>query len=904
MAAIETFAPRAPLRPLRAAPTLQNVPFEPQRIRGMSFARTKIQAPRLRSGGLIERAQLDARLADALATQRLVLVSAAAGYGKTTALARQIGQLRAGTALAWVSADEGDDLQRLLECLIAALEPYDLPWRTAPEALMAQAGEAASRGRAAAELLNALDACEVPHGVIVFDDLHRVDDAPFFEFVDRLLERLSPRWTLAVATRHDPPLALARLRALGELAEFRQADLQFDRTEVLTLAGAAGLDSAQADALLERTQGWAAGLRLGLQRGAGRAPVASDRAMFDFLATEVIDQLSAELRSFLLRSSVLAELTATRTAAVTGNARAALLMEQVDRLGLFVTTLDAAEPTLKLHDLFREALQQRLRRELPDEWPLLWQRAAAGEADPARKLVMMLHAGDLETAAEVLYDQVVALLTDGAVSTVVHLVEHFPAAFVAASPLMQLVLGLMSWARWNFAEMVEATRRAEAGFAASGQTERERAAIAYQALALNALGRDAESAARLGPLRREAVAPETRVVVLVACIWHALDLGSNHRVGPLLDELMDLLDHSTDASLWYRGHPLPRINGLPGTARALQRWVQGALRVAGDRPMPLRAQAQVQAGWHQAWQTGDFDAADGLLAMAQDDSRWLGDPANVTGQIQLLTAFLPALRGSRPQALAAAQALVDEHPAGRGAWSLWANVYYAARIAALFEDREMLERHLGRLEQSTGGVAAPATQLNQLEPLRGQRAWLAGRREAALQHWQRALEDEASIDRLGHAIETRMFLAAGLHDAGRVAEAAEVLAPVFERIAAGAGIGAVLIAKPALQRLAAADWRGALDAVAVERLRRWQTQAAGSPAQITIPAEASLLPAGLSARESEVLARIAAGDSNKLIARVFDLSPHTVKRHVANILDKLGAQSRGQAAAWYLTQPR
>ncbi|MDO8418503.1 MAG: LuxR C-terminal-related transcriptional regulator, partial [Rubrivivax sp.] len=749
----------------------------------------------------------------------------------------------------------------------------------------------------AADLLNALDACEVPHGVIVFDDLHRVDDGPFFEFLDRLLERLSPRWTLAVATRQDPPLALARLRALGELAEFRQADLQFDRNEVQALARSAGHDASLADALLERTQGWAAGLRLGLSRGTGRAPVASDRAMFDFLATEVIDQQDAELRQFLLRTSVLPELTAARAAAVSGNPRAVLLMEQVDRLGLFVSTLDAAEPTLKLHDLFREALQHRLQRELPDEWPLLWQRAAIGETDPARKLVMMLRAGDLEAAAEVLYAQVAVLLTDGALTTVAHLVDQFPGPFVASSPVMQAVLGLSCWARWDFGAMVDAMQRAEAGFASRGDTDRARAALAYQSLALNALGRNADSAARLTALRREVVPPETRVVVLVACLWHALDLGSNHRVGPLLDELMDLLDASSDPSLWYRGHPLPRINGLPGTARPLQRYVAGALRLAGDRPLPLRALAHAQAAWHHAWHEGDLDAAEAAAATAKDDSRWLADPPNVKGQLQLLVTFLHTLRGQRTQALAAAQALIDEHPGGRGPWSLWANVYYAARVAALFEDREALERHLARLEQSAGGVAAPVTQLNQIEPLRGQRAWLAGDREAALGHWQRALEDEGSLDRLGHAIETRLFLAAGLHDAGRAAAAADVLAPVFERISAGAGIGAVLIARPALQRLAAADWHGALDGPARGQLRRWHALAQG---QARAPATAEAPPiGGLSTRELEVLGRLASGDSNKLIARALDLSPHTVKRHVANILDKLGARSRGQAAAWY-----
>jgi len=918
-------APSAVVRtpPVRLAAAAQ---AQAQAPRAMAFARTKIQPPRPRAATLVERVQINARLADALLQQRLVLLSAAAGYGKTTALAQQLPRLPAGTALAWVAADEGDDLHRLLECLIGALEPHDPPWRTAPEALIGLAahGCAARRSQAAAELLNTLDACDVGHGVIVFDDLHRVVDAPFFEFLDHLLERLSPRWTLVIATRHDPPLALARLRALGELAEFRQAELQFDHHEVLALTRAVGGDAAQAGMLLARTQGWAAGLRLGLSRGSARAPVASDRAMFDFLASEVIAQLDPELRSFLLRTAVLPELTASRAAAVSGNPRAAYLMDKVERLGLFVSVLDATEPTLKLHDLFREALEHSLRRVHPEECNQLWQRAAAGEPDPVRKLVMLLRSGDLESAAQALYAQAPTLLTHGAVVTVTHLLEQFPPEFGARSPLIQMVHGLLAWARWDFATMVESTRRAEVGFNECGQTERALAATAHQSLALNALGRHGESAGRLATLRELPATPETRALVLLATLWHALDAGQDDSVGALLDEMLELLEASADASLWYRCMPVPRVNGLPGTAAALQRFVHGALRLAGDKPLPMRALALLQDGWHQAWQKGDLDAAEEALGAAQDDGRWLGEPSNVKGMAQLLATFVHTMRGNRPRALAAAQALIDEHAQGRGAWSLCGSVHSAARVAAIFGERERLHEHLAWLERSSGDIKLPAAQLRLLAPLRGHAAWLAGDTDSALRHWERALQSPHKLSRLGHDIETRIFYADALLHSGRVAAAAQALQPVFERVAGGAGVGAVLLARPALQRLAAADWQGRLDTASHEELRRWWALTQGdaaaasrltstppstvaetpaeTPASAPPTARSATPPAGLSARELEVLERLAAGDSNKLIARAFDLSPHTVKRHVANILDKLGADSRGQAAAWYLTQ--
>jgi LuxR family maltose regulon positive regulatory protein len=143
-------------------------------------------------------------------------------------------------------------------------------------------------------------------------------------------------------------------------------------------------------------------------------------------------------------------------------------------------------------------------------------------------------------------------------------------------------------------------------------------------------------------------------------------------------------------------------------------------------------------------------------------------------------------------------------------------------------------------------------------------------------------------------------------------EAAQWLQPVFERHAGDADIAAVWLAGPQLlQTLAGTRWDGALDDAQIAMLARWSADAAALRGTDTAPAlpptgrpaaAAAAEPArdtGLSERELEVLARIAAGDSNKLIARAFDLSPHTVKRHVANILDKLDLRSRGQASAWF-----
>jgi LuxR family maltose regulon positive regulatory protein len=881
------------------------------------FARTKIQPPRLRAATLIARPVLEPRLRDALLTQRLVLVCAAAGYGKTAALARQLETLPAGTAAAWITAEEGDDLHRLLECLVCALEPFDLPWRTAPEALVAAAGSAAQRKAVAAELVNTLDACDVPHGAIVIDDLDRIDDAAIFEFLDLLLQRLSPRWTLTVASRSEPPLALARLRALGEIAEFRQADLAFDTSEVHALVAASGLPVEIAEPLHRRTQGWPAGLRLVLnaQRGGSSpvGPAAIDRQVFEFLAAEVLDRQQPELREFLLRSAVLPELSANRCAAVTGNPRSAYWLEEIERQGLFVSVLQQADPTapltLRLHGLFRDALEHRLSRERPDEVPALLQRAAAGETDPVRRIGLLLRAGDLDEAARVLLQCSPAMLTEGALAGVARLIDQFPPDWAAQSPLLHRVRGLLAWARWNFVVMVDAMQQAHERYRACGDEDGAQATAAYQSIALTALGRIDQSAPRLASLRREKLSLETRVVVLVACMWHAMDVGSTHRVGPLLEELLGLVEHSTDLALWYRSYPIARVNGLPGTARALDRWVECVLRLTEGRSSQLRALAFAQRGWREAW-AGRLDAALESLQLAVADAQWIGNPPNVRGFLKLLEASLHALRGDAEAALAAARQCIDDHPPGRGPWSLWGVLLYAARVAGACEALPDLRAHLGRLQALQGVNEAGPTRAPLLATVLGQLAWLEGRGDDAVALWQDALREEHLIDRLGLNVETRVRLAAAHLAADRIGDAAQVLGPVFPCVADHAGVGGVLFARSVLPELAAAPWGQRLRPDAQATLRLWLAQVAshtvptaaaaprtGAPAATT-PADAT----GLSARERAVLARIAAGDSNKLIARAFDLSPHTVKRHVANILDKLGVQSRGQAAAWYRRQ--
>ncbi len=871
------------------------------------FAVTKIQPPQLRAN-LVARTSLERDLGAALATRRLTLLCAPAGFGKTAALTRQLGQLPPDTALAWIGADVDDDLHRFLRCLFAALEPYDLPWRVAPDALMAAAvNSREARREVAAAVLNALAASEHPRGLVVIDDAHRIGDAAVFEFLDFLLDRLPRRWGMAISSRVDPPLSLARLRAGDDMVEFRQSELRFARDEVAALVAASGSE-ADVARLLERTGGWAAGLRLVINAARhGRAGAADprrvDRHVFDYLATEVLDELPAELSEFLVACSVLPELEAVRCAAVTGNPRAAELLEEIERLGLFVSVIDAERPTLTLHDLFRDCLAERLARTRPDCRQALLRRAAETEPDAIRQLSFLLRAGAWDEAENVLVGVAETLLAEGAVEPVLRLVDQFPRERIEHSPLLAFIRGQCAWAQWDWRAMAVAMARARHGFEVAGDSLRAHRARVFELIALCGDGDIDESNSGLAELDLDESDLETRALARALMAWNAISVGDFQAIAPRYHAALDILERIDGLHVWYQCFQRPLYVWFPGMREPIERFVAGVRRRAVDSPTQMQAIAWVMEAWLALWQ-GDLDTARTRVAQAQDASRWLGEPNRIRMFVNCLLAALHAVAGEREAMLDAVDRLLgyfDTAPvsgAGNTPTSMLAHyLLYAARLADTVGDHESLRAFAARMP--------PPARIKNLELLAAPLATLDARLAAAdrrwsdaCETWSRAVDAEAAIDVAGLAHEARLRLAYALLAVGRRTEAATALSPLFDGLVNDDGIGGVLLAGGCvLDTLAAEPWGASLPAAGASRLRRWARLGARCRRTAAAPDLAETGP--LSARELQVLERIAAGDSNKLIARALDLSPHTVKRHVANILDRLGVASRREAAAWH-----
>lgn len=284
---------------------------------------TKVLSPLLRPE-VIVRGRLLETLRGALTSRRLTLVSAPAGYGKTTPLGA-LPHACPDLPIIWLSLDEGDsDPARFLAGLVAALRRLNGACGANTRNLLSGlASPGAEVRRVVGVLINDILETLTDPFALILDDLHLVTEPSVYAALDYLLERLPPQMHLVVATRHDPPLSLARMRARGQLAELRLADLRFTLDEAdLLLNGRLSLGLSHDDlvALQARAEGWPAGLGL-LAGSLGRISAGHDRAafirrlartdryVFDFLAEEVWNRIDPKAQAFLLQTSILDELT-------------------------------------------------------------------------------------------------------------------------------------------------------------------------------------------------------------------------------------------------------------------------------------------------------------------------------------------------------------------------------------------------------------------------------------------------------------------------------------------------------------------------------------------------------------------------------------------------------------------
>ncbi|MCO5188760.1 MAG: LuxR C-terminal-related transcriptional regulator [Anaerolineae bacterium] len=363
-----------------------------------SLLQTKLLIPPIRSS-LIPRPQLIAKLTAGL-NHRLTLVSAPAGFGKTTLVADWLS--RVGRPSAWVSLDEDDnDLIRFFIYAAAAVQQIEGVDKSIQRLL--QATQPVQAKTIVTAFINDCAAAPVPF-LLVLDDYHFITDNAIHEAVAFLLDHLPVQLHLLITSRTDPLLPLPRLRARGQLTELRSSDLRFSIEEATAfLRQVMGLDLSvqQVSALETRTEGWVAGLQMaalsiqGLEREDDVSAFVTDfagshRYVFDYLTDEVLQQRPPHTRTFLLETSILDRFNASLCAAVTGQPDCARTLASLERANLFLFPLDEQRQWYRYHHLFAELLRRRLLRTGSERMLHLYRRAAEWFAVQ----------GDVETAVK------------------------------------------------------------------------------------------------------------------------------------------------------------------------------------------------------------------------------------------------------------------------------------------------------------------------------------------------------------------------------------------------------------------------------------------------------------------------------------------------------------------------
>ncbi len=426
---------------------------EPGTGSGVVIPHTKVSRPRLPRQHFVRERLLAAM--DRAAERQVVSVAAPAGSGKSSMLSAWCRQVE-GRETCWLSLDRDDnDPTRLLHGIVSAFRALD-PGLGVTALEPSSTSMQGIRDAALPSLVNELAALG-REAVLVVDDYHAIRSQEVHDSMAFLVTNLPENVCLVVASRHDPPLPLARLRLEGQLSEIRADDLALDSDETgalleASLGRAPGSD--QIDALQRRTEGWAAGVSLAglwLERQPGASAridefAGDDHNVVEYLAAEILETLEPDIRTFLLETSLLERLEPDLCDAVRGSRDSAAHLAELDRRNLFVVPLDRRIHAYRYHQLFGEWLQREAGAASEVDQAALHRRAADWYRDNGELTAALRHAvraGDVEDSTALLEAQIWPIATSGAWPDLLRLIDALPSALRSGDPLLEI---LEAWA--------------------------------------------------------------------------------------------------------------------------------------------------------------------------------------------------------------------------------------------------------------------------------------------------------------------------------------------------------------------------------------------------------------------------------------------------------------------------
>lgn len=896
-----------------------------------TIVRTRLNPPRLRNDSL-HRPRLERAISNALGDVRLVLIAAPAGFGKTTLLASTLQHL-SDLPIAWLSVAPEDDglvrFLRILEAALRSLAPSFMPIATSLLASdMTDTQNALAVGRTwMSELINELFDLDKPCAIIL-DDLHAVTDSAIYATLDFLIDRLPPMVTLVIATRHDPPVALAQLRARRELLEIRLEELRFTPEEAKTLLNqhlGLALAAAQIESLTKRTEGWATGMTLiansleRIETPAARAAfleqfARSNRYIFDYLADAVLNREDRATHDFLLATSILDELTPEACAAVSGRSDAANVLDRLYRRNLFLVALDglsANGTAYRYNELFREFLRGQLSRLPAEHVRDLHVRAGKQATRSEARIDHFVQAQAWDEAATTIAQVGESLIEQGWLALVGDWIAKLPAQVLEEQPRLAYLMGICKTLEWELVEAQRWLRRAYAGFVAAGDVESETSTLVYLATCLSAMN-DAETNAVVEQILLRRLQAHQRIQLLGVQSIQAFDQADFQRCLAYVEEAIAVAEMRPTRpalnALVFSVHSVAMRQ--PGAILLIERLARLLASHSKDN-LKLTGFAALWRAWAHCWR-GEWDVALQCGSEAMAISRQLGDSFSISGELSFLIPVCTAF--SDGDAEATLQALLDAIQVPIRAGGAIRTGWRESWIAGFLYEIGRVRWHQGRLTEAQAIYQQALERINPQERSFSPSARALLRALLLISANKLAEADRLLHETLAqnhitpyHALHGQSTLAYIALLQGKEAVAMSAFAPVLDLYAQQGTPGHVRmigprLVEPLLKLALIRNVQGEFVRGILRAMGKLEASVAALSSSVVGKAIVSTtfrVPntgETLTEREIEVLRLVARGADNPTIAEELILSIHTVKSHVAHILGKLGVPSRTVAA--------